>query len=50
MSEWKRRIVDGGYNADWKCKKCGYIVMTDFPPRYCPKCEIDNRKKEGEAE
>lgn len=45
MSEWKRHIVDNGYNADWKCKKCGYIVKTDFPPVECPKC-----KKESETE
>ena len=45
MSEWKRRVVDNGYNADWKCKKCGYVVHMDFPPEKCSKCE----KEESEA-
>lgn len=37
-SFWKRRIVDSGYNADWKCTKCGYVCKLDFPPMKCPKC------------
>lgn len=36
---WKRRIVDGGYNADWKCSECGYKVYTDFVNyNFCPNC------------
>lgn len=35
---WKRRIVDSGYNADWKCSECGHKEMTDFPTNYCPNC------------
>ena len=35
---WIRRIVDSGYNANWKCSECGYKEMTDFPTRYCPSC------------
>ena len=42
---WKRRIVDDGYNADWKCSKCGYICKLDFPPEVCPKCGIKERKE-----
>lgn len=37
-SNWKRHIVDNGYNADWKCKKCGYISKLEYPPTECPKC------------
>ena len=37
-SNWKRHIVDNGYNADWKCTKCGYVCKLDFPPMECPKC------------
>lgn len=36
--KWKRKIVDDGYNADWKCSECGYKEMTDFPTKYCPNC------------
>lgn len=36
--KWERRIVDSGYNADWKCSECGYKEMTDFPTKYCPSC------------
>ena len=36
---WKRRIVDSGFNADWKCTKCGYVCKLDFPPVECPKCK-----------
>lgn len=37
-SNWRRHIVDNGYNADWICKNCGYVVKTDYPPMECPKC------------
>ena len=37
--EWKRRIVDNGFNADWVCSECGYRVKTDFVNyNYCPNC------------
>lgn len=37
--EWKRRIVDNGFNADWVCSECGYRVKTDFVDyNYCPNC------------
>lgn len=42
---WKRHIVDSGFNADWKCTKCGYICKLDFPPEVCPKCGIKGEKK-----
>ena len=37
--QWKRRIVDGGHNADWKCSECGYKLYTDFVNyNFCPSC------------
>ena len=37
-SNWRRHIVDNGYNADWICKECGYISKLEYPPMECPKC------------
>lgn len=39
-ANWKRHIVDNGYNADWKCKNCGYVCKLDFPSDVCPKCDM----------
>ncbi len=40
QGEWKRRLVDSGFNADWVCSECGYRVKTDFVDyNYCPHCE-----------
>lgn len=37
--EWKRRIVDNGFNADWVCSECGYRIKTDFVDyNFCPNC------------
>ena len=37
--EWKRRLVDNGFNADWVCSECGYRVKTDFVSfNFCPNC------------
>ena len=42
--EWKRRIVDNGFNADWVCSECGYRVKTDFVDyNFCPNCGADMR-------
>ena len=39
QGEWKRRLVDNGFNADWICSECGYRVKTDFVSfNYCPSC------------
>ena len=39
QGEWKRRLVDNGFNADWICSECGYRVKTDFVSfNYCPNC------------
>ena len=38
VGRWGRKIVDGGYNADWICSECGYKEMTDFPTKFCPNC------------
>ena len=47
--EWKRRLVDNGFNADWVCSECGYRVKTDFVDyNYCPNCGADMREREGE--
>lgn len=47
--EWKRRIVDSGFNADWVCSECGYRVKTDFANyNFCPNCGADMREREGE--
>ena len=44
--EWKRRIVDNGFNADWVCSECGYRVKTDFVDyNFCPYCGADMRKE-----
>lgn len=46
QGEWKRRIVDNGYNADWVCSECGYRVKTDFVDyNFCPYCGADMRKE-----
>ena len=43
--EWKRRLVDNGFNADWVCSECGYRVKTDFVSfNFCPNCGADMRK------
>ena len=44
-ANWKRRIVDSGFNADWKCSKCGYVCKLEFPPDVCPKCDMGGDKK-----
>ena len=39
QAEWKRRLVDNGFNADWVCSECGYRVKTDFVSfNFCPNC------------
>ena len=44
--EWKRRLVDNGFNADWVCSECGYRVKTDFVDyNFCPNCGADMRGK-----
>ena len=44
QGEWKRRIVDNGFNADWVCSECGYRVKTDFVNyKFCPNCGADMR-------
>jgi hypothetical protein len=43
-SNWRRHIVDNGFNADWICKDCGYVVKTDYPPMECPKCMRGDEK------
>ena len=47
--EWKRRIVDNGFNADWVCSECGYRVKTDFVDyNFCPNCGADMREVRDE--
>lgn len=47
--DWKRRLVDNGFNADWVCSECGYRVKTDFVDyNYCPNCGADMRERDGE--
>lgn len=42
--EWKRKIVDSGFNADWVCSECGHREMTDFISyNFCPNCGADMR-------
>ena len=46
QGEWKRRLVDNGFNADWVCSECGYRVKTDFVSfNYCPNCGARMRPK-----
>ncbi len=47
--EWKRRLVDNGFNADWVCSECGYRVKTDFVDyNFCPYCGADMKGKDDE--
>ena len=47
--EWKRRLVDNGFNADWVCSECGYRVKIDFVSfNFCPNCGADMRERESE--
>ena len=47
--EWKRRLVDNGFNADWVCSECGYRVKIDFVSfNFCPNCGADMRGKDDE--
>ena len=47
--EWKRRIVDNGFNADWVFSECGYRVKTDFVDyNFCPNCGADMRGEKDE--
>lgn len=49
--EWKRRIVDNGFNADWVCSECGYRVKTDFVDyNFCPNCGADMRGADDESD
>ena len=49
--EWKRRIVDNGFNADWVCSECGYRVKTDFVDyNFCPNCGADMRGEKDETD
>ena len=47
-AKWKRHIVDSGYNANWKCSNCGYVLYLETPLEICPKCKADmwGRSKE----
>ena len=36
--EWKRKIVDNGWNADFICSECGYTIMIEDTYPYCPNC------------
>lgn len=37
--KWKRRIVDGGFNADWYCSKCGWrTALEEHCYNFCPNC------------
>ena len=42
--EWKRRIVDGGWNANLVCSECGYTLMIEDGYNFCPNCGADMRK------
>lgn len=47
--EWKRRIVDNGFNADWVCSECGYRVKTDFVDyNFCPNCGASMKGADNE--
>ena len=46
--EWKRRIVDNGWNADFICSECGYTIMIEDTYPYCPNCGADMRGAEDE--
>ena len=35
---WKRRIVDGGWNANLICSECGYTLMIEDGYNFCPNC------------
>lgn len=49
QGEWKRRLVDNGFNADWVCSECGYRVKTDFVSfNFCPNCGADMRGEDDE--
>ena len=51
QGEWKRRLVDNGFNADWICSECGYRVKTDFVSfNYCPNCGADMRGEKDETD
>ena len=41
--KWKRRIVDGGWNANLVCSECGYTLMIEDGYNFCPNCGADMR-------
>ena len=41
--KWKRRIVDGGWNANLVCSECGYTLMIEDGYHFCPNCGADMR-------
>ena len=46
--EWKRRIVDNGWNADFICSECGYTIMIEDTYPYCPNCGARMKGAEDE--
>ena len=45
--KWKRRLVDGGFNADWHCSKCGWKTsLEEHGYNFCPHCGSYNRGEE----
>ena len=50
QGEWKRRLVDNGFNADWICSECGYRVKTDFVSfNFCPNCGAKMKGADNES-
>jgi len=51
QGEWKRRLVDNGFNADWVCSECGYRVKTDFVDyKFCPNCGAKMKGADDETD
>lgn len=47
--KWKRRLVDGGFNADWHCSECGWKTsLEEHGYNFCPNCGSDNRGEQDE--
>ena len=46
--KWKRKIVDNGFNANWKCSGCGFEVMLESVYNFCPNCGADMRGEQND--
>jgi Zn finger protein HypA/HybF involved in hydrogenase expression len=44
QGEWKRKLIDSGYNSVWVCSECQEKIQIEFHDfKFCPYCGADMR-------